>query len=201
MKFYGNANLQQNELQQAVIQIEEAFPAAPKVGRLVFTANKILYICVSITNGLPVWVPLTRELTLFTHTQEVASAMWTLNHNLNTTGVQIQVFDNAGRVLIPDEVTVVSSNTVTIELNTPIVGRAVVLTGHNDGGTKPTYSYTHYQSEASATWVIPHNLGYNPVVRVFVGNNEVQPMSIVHNDNSTVTISFSQPYVGLAKLV
>jgi len=200
MKFYGNANLQQNELQQAVIQIEEAFPATPKVGRLVFV-NSILYICVSITNGLPVWVPLTRELTLYTHTQSVASVTWVINHALNTTGVQVQVFDNQGRVVIPDEITVTDSNHVTIQLGTAFVGRAVVLTGHNDGSVKPTYSYTHYQSVADSSWVINHGLGYNPIVRVFIGNNEVQPMSIVHNSNSTVTISFSQPYVGLAKLV
>lgn len=200
MKFYGHANLQQNELQQAVIQIEEAFPASPKVGRLVFV-NSILYICVSITNGLPVWVPLTKELTLYTHTQSLASTEWIINHGLNTTGVQVQVFDNQGRVVIPDEITVTDSNHVTIELNTAFVGRAVVLTGHNDGSVKPTYSYTHYQSVAESSWVINHGLGYNPIVRVFIGNNEVQPMAIEHNSNQTVTISFSQPYVGLAKLV
>ena len=200
MKFYGHANLQQNELQQAVMQIEEAFPQDAKVGRLAFV-NSILYICVSLTNGLPVWVPLTRELTLYTHSQSLASDFWTINHDLNSTGVQIQVFDNAGRVLIPDEITIVDNNTATVELNTAIVGRAVVLTGHNDGIVKPTYAYTHYQSTPSDTWVINHNLGYHPIVRVFIGNNEVQPMSIEHNSNSTVTIRFTQPYVGLAKLV
>lgn len=200
MKFYGNANLQQNELQQAVMPIEEAFPASPKVGRLVFV-NSILYICVSLTEGLPVWVPLTRELTMYTHNQSPASASWTINHGLNTTGVQVQVFDNLGHVVLPDEITVVDPNTVKVDLSSGMVGRAVILTGHTDGNVKPTYSYTHYQSVASDTWVINHNLGYHPILRVFIGNNEVQPAGITHDSNNTTTVTFSQPYVGLAKLV
>lgn len=201
MKFYGNANLQQNELQEAVIQIEEAFPAFPKVGRLVFTTNKILYICVSITNGLPVWVPLTRELTMNTHTQSTAAAMWTIDHGLNTTGVQVQIFDNQGRVIIPDEITIVNSNQVTVEFGTAFVGRAVVLTGHTDGTVKPTYGFTYYQSTPSNTWTIVHNMGYHPIARIFIGNSEVQPLSIEHTSNNQLVVTFSQPYVGLAKLV
>lgn len=200
MKFFGHANLQQNELQQAVMPIETAFPVEPKVGRLAFV-NSILYICVSIDQDLPVWVPLTRELTLYTHTQNEAAETWTINHGLNTSGVQVQVFDEAGRVMIPDEITITNSNSVLVEMNTAMAGRAVVLTGHQDGAVKPTYSFTYYQNPAAATWTVTHNLGYHPLVRVFVGNSEVQPASIVHNSNNDMTITFSAPFAGVAKLV
>jgi hypothetical protein len=200
MKFFGHANLQQNELREAVIPIETSFPSNPKVGRLAFV-DSVLYICVSKADGLPVWVPLTKELTMDTYTQATASDTWVIDHRLNTTGVQVQVFDEAGRVMIPDDITINSSSRATVEFNTPAVGRAVVLTGHQDGNVKPTYSYTHYQDVASATWNIPHNLGYNPIVRVFVGNAEVQPESIVHNTANDLTITFMSPYVGVAKLV
>lgn len=202
MKFFGNANLQQNLLEQAVIPIETAFPAAspPKVGQLAFV-NSILYICVSIAQGLPVWVPLTRELTMFNHTQSSASATWSINHGLNTTGVQVQVFDNAGHVLIPDEITIIDSNSVTVSLSFAIIGKAVVLTGHNDGTVKPSYAFIHYQSTASATWDITHDLGHNPIVRVFIGNAEVQPQGIVHNSINDLTITFLTQQAGLAKLV
>jgi len=200
MKFYGNANLQQNELQQAVIQIEEAFPANPKNGQLAFV-NTILYICVSITNGLPIWVPLTKELTMYAHTQSTSSAFWTIAHGLNTTGIQVQIFDNQGHVLIPDDVTIVDANTVTVSLGTAIVGRATILTGFNDGAIKPTYAFTYYQNPAAASWVIQHNLGYHPIARVFIGQSEVQPQSIVHDSNFQMTINFTQAYAGVAKLV
>lgn len=201
MKFYGHANLQQNELQQAVIPIEAAFPASPKVGQLAFV-NSILYICVDITNGnLPVWVPLTRELTLYTHSQNSASDSWTINHGLNTTGIQVQIFDTSDRVLIPDEITVSDSQSCTVTFNTPISGRAVVLTGHNDGNVKPTYSYMHYQTETSNAWVVNHGLGREPIVRVFIGNQEVAPQSITHTTSNSLTIAFAQAYSGIAKLV
>lgn len=200
MKFYGNVNLQQNQLQQAVIPIDEAFPKNPKVGQLAFP-NMILYICVSVANGLPVWIPLTREITLYTHSQDVASDTWAINHKLNTVGVQVQIFDNQGQALIPDEITVVDADNVTVKLGTGIVGRAVILTGHADGVPKPTYTYTHYQNVAANTWNITHNLGHNPVVRVFIGNSEVQPSEIEHLSTSQMRITFTAPYAGLAKLV
>lgn len=200
MKFYGNANLQQNELQNVVIPIEDGFPLNPKVGQLA-NVNRVLSICISIEDELPVWVPITREITLYTHTQDVADDVWTITHGLNTQGVQVQVFDNAGHMLIPDDIAIINSNTVEVTLATGIVGRAVILTGHNDGIVKPTYSYVFYQQNASDTWVIVHNLGYNPIVRVFVGANEVQPQSITHDSVNEMTITFSQAVAGLAKLV
>lgn len=200
MKFYGHANLQQNELQQAVIPLDLRFPVSPKTGQLAFV-NRILYICVGIENDLPVWVPMTRELTLYTHVAQTASDNWVIDHGLNTTSVQTQVFDVDNQVMIPDQITVNNANRVTVTFGTPITGRAVVLTGHNDGNIKPTYSYIHYQTSASTSWVVPHGLGREPIVRVFVGNQEVQPQSITHDGGNSLTIAFSAPYTGIAKLV
>lgn len=200
MKFYGHANLQQNELQNAVLPIETAFPVSPKVGQVAFV-NSIVYICVSLASSLPVWVPMTREITAFTHNQSVASSTWNITHGMNTTSVQVQVFDGSNRVVIPDEIEVLTPDMVQVKLGTAAVGRAVVMTGHFDGNVKPTYSYTHYQSDASTTWTILHGLGYNPIARVFVGNQEVQPLSIVHDSVNQTTITFNSPYVGYAKLI
>lgn len=201
MKFFGDANLQLNKLKSAVIPIEEAFPATPKVGLLAFV-NQILYICVDITQaGLPVWVPLTRELTLYTHTQSPASDTWVIDHNLGTTSVQVQVFGNDERVLIPDDIIINSANRVTVSLHAAITGRAIILSGHNDGNAKPTYSYTHYQTSPATQWVINHSLGREPIVRVFVGNQEVQPQSITHTNYNSLTVTFSSATQGVVKLV
>lgn len=200
MKFYGDANLQQNELQNAVLPIETAFPASPKVGQLAFV-NSIVYICVSLTNDLPVWVPMTREITAYTHSQNSSSATWSITHGMNTTSVQVQIFDANNFVVIPDDVEVLTPDTVEVTLNTAITGRAVVLTGHFDGNVKPTYAYTHFQSSASTSWVIVHGLGYNPIVRVFIGNQEVQPSSIVHDSTNQLTITFTTAQSGYAKLI
>ena len=200
MKFFGHANLQQNELQAAVIPLDTAFPADPKVGRLAFVKS-ILYICISVADNLPVWLPLTREITMYAHNQSVASDSWVISHDLNTSAVQVQVFDDQNRVVLVDEIKIVNANTVTVTLNTPVTGRALILSGHNDGSPKPTYSFIHYQQVSETEWIVDHNLGREPIVRVFVGNHEVQPQSIVHSNNNSLIINFSAPTAGIAKLV
>lgn len=199
MKFYGHADLQKNQLQNAALQTTTSFPADPVVGMLAFV-NSIVYICVG-TGSLPVWVPLTREITAFTHVQAEASTVWNITHNLNTTSVNIQVFDAESRVLIPDSIQTTSATTAAVTFGTGITGRAVCVSGHFDGIVKPTYAYTHHQTVASTDWVITHNLGYNPIVRIFIGNNEVQPASVVHDSANQVTISFTTAQVGYARLI
>lgn len=200
MKFFGTANLQQNELQNAVLPIDTTFPNSPKVGQIAFV-NSIVYICVSLSGNLPVWVPLTREITAFTFNQSSADTGWNVFHGLNTTSVQVQVYDANGSTVIPDEITVVDPNNVYIGFTNAMIGKAVILTGHFDGNVKPTYAYTFYQSTASTTWTINHNLGYEPITRVFIGNQEVQPLSITHVNGNQMIVSFSTAQVGYARLI
>lgn len=199
MKFFGHADLLQNQLQNAALETLSYFPALAVTGQIAFV-NSIVYICVE-SGDLPVWVPLTREITGYTHTQSTPSQTWTIAHNLNTTSVNVQVFDTSNRAFIPDEVEVLNPNSVQVTFGTLIDGRAVVLTGHVDGNTKPTYAYTHYQSVSSTEWVIVHGLGYNPIIRVFIGTQEVQPSSIVHDSTTQTTITFTTPQVGYARLI
>jgi hypothetical protein len=199
MKFYGHADLQKNQIQNAALQTLSSFPSVPVVGQIAFV-NSIVYICVT-AGSLPIWVPLTREITAYTHTQASAASTWSITHGLNTTSVNVQVFGTDSRVVIPDEIEVTGNNTATVTFGTGVAGRAVVISGHFDGNVKPTYSYTHYQSSASTTWVIVHNLGYNPIVRVFIGNQEVQPLSITHDSTNQVTITFNTAQVGYARLI
>ena len=200
MKFLGTMDFQQNYLDNIAIRLDEAFPINPIVGQFVFK-NKVLYICIEITNGLPVWCPLTKEITIYTHTQGIASETWTINHNLNTRGVIVTVYDSNDRVIIPDQIQVSNSNSVVVSVASNITGRAVVLTGHTDGNTAPSYAYEHYQTAPSTSWVINHNLDRNPIVRAFVGNQEVQPASITFTSPNTVTVTFSTAQSGYAKLI
>jgi hypothetical protein len=58
-----------------------------------------------------------------------ASTTWTVTHNLGTEDVQIEVFDSASvpkNVLIPDQIEVTDSNTVTVTFNTAQAGQAIV---------------------------------------------------------------------------
>ena len=200
MKFYGHANLQKNQLQNPSLESVPSFPVNPAVGQIAFI-NRVVYICVQNDPPPPVWIPLTNEITAYTHTQEVPSLQWSVIHNLNTTSVNVQIFNGSSEVIIPDAVIVTGPNSATVSFSSLQAGRAVVVTGHFDGLIKPTYAYTFYQSEAQTTWTINHNLGYLPIVRVFIGNEEVQPDSISHPNTSTTVIVFTTPQVGYAKLL
>lgn len=200
MRHFGNVNLQQNQLQNAVLQLAQSFPTTPKVGQIAFV-NKIVYICVQDVPAPAVWIPLTREITVYTHDQSVSSDTWTVNHNLNTTSVNVQVYGTNNKLLIPDEVEILNPNQISITFSDSIQGKAVVVSGHLDGNTKPTYSYTFYQTDSSSTWTINHNLGYNPIVRVFIGTSEVQPASITHPSINQSIVTFSSPQVGYARLI
>lgn len=198
MKFHGDINLQDNEMQKMVIEMETNFPAVPIPGRVVFK-DKRLYICVEVTSGLPFWIPLTNEVSSYTHTQGTPAITWTVNHNMETTTPLIQVYDVNGSQIIPDEIIAVDSNTHTVTVGEAIAGRVVVMYGNIVGGDKPAVAYEQNFTSSSTTWVVPHSLGYEPITRVFIGTREVQPLSIVHDTLNQTTITFSTPQVGFVR--
>ena len=200
MKFYGEAHLQQNNLREAVIPLDTTFPVTPKVGQIVFK-DRILYICVEINDGLPTWVPLTNEITSYTHIQATDAAVWTINHPLNTPNVSVTVYDTANRVVIPGDIQVVGSSQVVVSLGTATQGKVIILAGNMEGQTKPTYAFEYYQTNPATSWQIVHGLGRYPIVRIFIGNQEVQPESITFDSTDVVTVTFSTPQVGQAKLI
>lgn len=200
MRHFGNVNLQQNQLQNAVLPLAQSFPTTPKVGQIAFV-NKIVYICIQVEPAPAVWLPLTREITVYTHTQNPAAAEWNVLHNLNTTSVNVQVYGTDNKMILPDDVEIISPNELKISFAADLAGKAVVISGHLDGVTKPTYAYTFYQNDASTTWTIDHNLGYNPIVRVFIGTSEVQPQSITHSSINQTVITFTTSQVGFARLI
>lgn len=203
MDFYGNINLLDNQMQKMVMQTETSFPDSPKVGRIVFV-NKRVFICVEIVTGLPTWVPLTNEINTYIHTQQSASATWTVVHNLNTSTPLVQVYDSSTQTtIVPDEITITDNNVVSLSFGvTPFAGRCVVMYGDVTGGSKTAVAYTHYQTNLSSTWVISHALGYYPVVRVFLNTGEeIQPLTVKHDSLFQTTITFTMGYVGTARLV
>lgn len=200
MKFYGDIALNQNYLQKAVLEMESEWPATPKVGQILFR-NKIVYICIEISTGTPVWIPLTRELSAYYHMEHNANTTWTIVHNLHSGTPIVQAFDNTNKTIIPDGIEIIDRDTVVITFGVAMSGRAVVVTGSAEGGQRPDYSYEWTQTTSSASWSIIHGLGYLPIVRVFIGNQEVQPLSITHNSNTQTTITFTTPQVGVVKFI
>lgn len=125
MKFYGHIDLDKNRLNQAAFEIVNEFPALPVVGQVCFKDTN-LYCCVAISDT-PVWVKLSENIraviSSFTN-----SITWTVNHAFGT-DVIVQVFDENGLMIIPENVNTSVSNRVEITFAFAQSGKAVVLAG------------------------------------------------------------------------
>lgn len=62
---------------------------------------------------------------IYIYTQNTASAVWTIMHNLNDINVAVQVIDNAGNEVIPD-VDFTSANVVTLTFAHAMTGVAKI---------------------------------------------------------------------------
>lgn len=201
MKFYGHIDLNDNEIQKAVLESEDNFPTNPTVGRVIFREKRV-FIATEYDGGNAIWVPITNTINTHVHRQDTASTTWTITHNLNTTTPMVNVYsDSSNAVFVPDNITIVDNNSFTVTVGTAITGRCVVMSGELTGAAQPAYSYLHTQTSSSTSWVIAHALGYEPIVRVFIGNQEVYPDTITHDTVNQVTLTFSSPVVGTARLI
>jgi hypothetical protein len=68
------------------------------------------------------------------------------------------------------------------------------------------YAYTHTQASASSSWAVPHNLNTTaPMVSVVLlmngVNTVVVPQSIAIVDANNITIGFTIPVTGSARIV
>jgi hypothetical protein len=64
----------------------------------------------------------------------------------------------------------------------------------------PSGSYVHNQATPAATWVIIHNLGFYPGVRIENSAGDDVEGDVVHNSVNQITMTFSAAFAGKAYL-
>jgi hypothetical protein len=198
MKSLGKFDLDQNQLQNFALESVINYPAVPVVGQVIFKDKRVM-LCIEISEGIPAWAPLTGELNTHIHDQSVAATTWTIDHTLNSSSCLVQVMGTDGKHLIPDDVTQTHNQTV-ITFTENQAGRAILMLGSEDGVPRADFAYEQ-EFTASSTWIVTHALGYNPAIRVFIGNQEVQPLSIVHDSTNQATVTFSTPQTGSIRAI
>lgn len=197
MKIYGDVDFQSigySDNTLLNLAVETQYPASPTPGRVLF-ADGVVMICVEILSGVPVWVPLTQQISTYVYAQSTASDVWTITHNLNASSVIVQVIDINGYTIWPDSINTGTLNQVTITFNHAVTGRAVIMLGATNGVPAPDVNYTQSFSGLS-TWTVTHGLGYYPNIQCFIGTYQVQPVSIVNNSTTIATVTFSSPETG-----
>lgn len=66
-------------------------------------------------------------VTGYTFEQTVPTASWLIVHNKNTRNLLCQIYDPNGHLLIPDDITIININTISVNFTTPIIGSAHIL--------------------------------------------------------------------------
>ena len=204
MDFHGHINLQENQMRKLAFDSETDFPVVPVVGRLVFKGY-VLYMCVALNGALPIWIPVTNTINTYKHTQAVASASWVIEHKLTANYPVVQVYDENNQLAIPDTVTSTGEQEITITFGTAITGKAIILSSDEipaDGvGILSPDAVSYAKSfTAEATIVVKHKLGYYPILRAYIGGDEVQPVSVIHDSIFQLTVTFGSAQTGVLRL-
>lgn len=101
------------------------FPADPKP-RTIIVKGGVTYIYTELVDGSGFWSwqPVGIKQTSYLHTQGVESTTWTVNHGFNSSDFAYFVYD-ADHNLVFANITIVDSNTATINLSSAMTGTAV----------------------------------------------------------------------------
>ena len=136
----------------------------------------------------------------YLHSQSVASTTWTVNHSLEYDYPSVTIYDVNNKVIIPDEITRVSNNQLTITFASAESGNAHVSVGGISNLSGDRYLYT--QSTPSSTWTINHALNYKYVnVDVYDNNDQLMlPQTVTATNNNTLTLVFATPTSGNATI-
>lgn len=193
MKVIGTLDLEFGSIKNFKFAEVQDWPENPQPGMAIFMDKRLMF-CVELLD-LPVWVPLTQQMTMYRHKQPSASSRWEIAHNMNTATPIVQCYDENGEVIMPSSVKGQDANTTVVLFSEPVAGTAVLLSGVESGLPTPTVAFTASYTD-STEWVVVHNLGYNPAVQVHQGTKEVQPKSIVHDSTNQLTITFDTAQSG-----
>ena len=106
------------------LDAKESFPENPTIGTMVLKGTAI-YAYITI-GGMETWYPFANRTNSYVHVQGLPNTTWTINHQLHTTDVWLQIKDSNGKIVMAT-VTTVDSDTVRIDFTTAITGTAVIV--------------------------------------------------------------------------
>ena len=106
------------------LDAKESFPENPSIGTMVLKGTAI-YAYITI-GGMETWYPFANRTNSYVHVQGLPNTTWTINHQLHTTDVWVQIKDSNGKVVMAT-VTAVDSDTVKIDFTAAMTGTAVIV--------------------------------------------------------------------------
>lgn len=84
----------------------------------------------------------------------------------------------------------------TVTVTKPINNVTLVESGHTYGTGGIAQSYVFNQTSPSSTWIVNHNLSYNPAVTIVSSSGDVVHGDVTYSGSQQVTVNFSAPFSG-----
>lgn len=84
----------------------------------------------------------------------------------------------------------------TVTVTKPIITTTIVDDGRGGGGGVTAQSYTFEQSTPASTWIVNHNLSYNPAVSIVSSSGDLVHGDVTYSGPQQITINFSAPFSG-----
>ena len=122
----------------------------------------------------------------------------TINHNFNSRNIHVSVYDSSNQLIIPEAVTLTTSNQVDVDLSSAMSGYVVVAKG---GHIIANEDLTSYREDVSgnSTYTITHNLNEEyPLVQAWNTSTKLVevPSSIESLSANAIQVTFSTTFVG-----
>lgn len=138
--------------------------------------------------------------------QKIEKMKWTIEHNLSSANIFVQVYDDKGDYVIPNTVRIIDANTIEIQFTAPIAGTAQLIVMQDPIIINiPDLNVPTFEADfavLSDTWVIEHDIGHLPIVRVYgVDGFQIIPYSIEHPTVNKTIITFARPRAGIVRLL
>ena len=128
-----------------------------------------------------------------------------VTHNFDSRNIHVSVYDNSHELIIPESVTLTTTDTVDIDLSAAGSGYVVVAKGGHlldgvyvDNVTKVSDTFTNQTS-----YIVNHSFGTKDVIVTVYDTNDAQiiPQSIVTSTLDTAEIGFENPTSGRVVVV
>lgn len=84
----------------------------------------------------------------------------------------------------------------TVTVTKTINNTTLVDRNHGYGGGGIAQSYTHVQASPASTWVVHHNLSYNPAVSIVSSSGDLVHGDVTYSGAHEITINFTAPFSG-----
>jgi len=123
----------------------------------------------------------------YIHRQWERAEAWSVSHNLGQKHVVVKCYDIFGREFIPEGISLTDDNNLTVSLNSPERGFAVVIAEGASGSVVQTFA-------AATTWQITHTLGQYVAWMCYDDTDTLifpDAVQVADNGDGTYTITFS----------